>query len=72
MADGDDARREVEKMLPHLRGWTQTDVDVLTHYAKAVPLAGLVSVRDSLRRCGIVGVGYAVNALKIQARERNG
>lgn len=72
MADEVDARREVEKMLPYLRGWNQVDVDVLTHYAKAVPLAGLVSVRDSLRRRGTVGVGYAVNALKTQARERNG
>lgn len=74
MADIEDARREVDKMLSCLALHSQDDssFDVLLHYAKPLPLAALVKVRESVQRRGIVGVGYAVNALKSEARERNG
>lgn len=71
MADFEEARREVGKMLPHLHSRDETTEGRLLQLTRWLPLASLVAVRESLHRRGVVGVGYAVNALKRQREERD-
>lgn len=64
---------ELEKLMPLLHDADSSSADVLRATARGLPLASIAKVRESCefkrRQDGRVGVGYAVNALKL---EQNG
>lgn len=63
-------RLELEKMLPHLHDRDAGSLAVLETNARHLTLAAICRVRDTIQHSPKrVGVGYAVNALKSEAKE---
>lgn len=65
----DEREIEVDRILGYCVDETAESRDVVLFFARQVPLASVVRVRESCRKRAGCGVGYAVNALKDEAKE---
>jgi hypothetical protein len=63
-------RLELEKMLPYLHDRDEGSLGVLEATARGLSMGSICKVRESVQNASKrVGVGYAVNALKLEAKE---